>query len=116
SNAQTQIDVIEGDRKALVEATHLLEHRAAQHQTGARDAREVLHRPQSSPHAGVIAGKETVRMAARAPRAEDHAAMLYRAVGIEQPGADDADLLAQRVFQHPLQPVGVEYFHVVVEK
>src|SRR5262249_13305931 len=100
---QAEVDVLVPVRVRLVEAAELEEELAAHGQTGSRDDVEVVARAR---------GRQVTRLVVEEMKGVQHAllvtpprdaAMLDRAVGVEQPNADGADAGVERLLDERLE-------------
>ena len=111
--AQAQVDVLVGHRVALVEQPHALEQLAREVHAGARHRQHGTGQRGGAPVVGLeaVAVVEPLGRASVAHRAGE----LDAPVGVQQPRADDADvvLLRGRVLQ-ARQPAGLR-LHVRVQ-
>ena len=115
--AQTKIDVVEGDAEIhFIESAQLFEHRFARRHARAGDGRTILLEHCTIEIARMPARNIRKRVPGHSPETNNHAAMLQGAVGIPEPRAHRADLRARGVTDHLGQPTGVIDLRVVVEK
>ncbi len=115
---QAEIDVVVHYAMRLVEAVHRLEDRAPHHHAGAGDAKQVALAKREAEIAGVIGGGEAEGMAGAAGHGagQEHAGMLYLAIGIKQLRAHHADLGPFGLGHQHAQPVGGQHLDVVIEE
>ncbi len=115
-DAQAEIDVVEGDGEVLrVHPAHRLVDGAAQRQAGRGDGGGAPRRGEQALRPGIVAPRSGEQVVGDAD-AEHRAAMLQPAAGVEQPGADRADLRPHGAGDHLRQPVGGDDVDVVVEQ
>ena len=111
-----EVHVIEGHRKALVQAAHLLVQVAADHEAGAGDAVDVVGVDQAAHIAGVGHLEVLVHMGGQGQMAKAQTGVLDGVVGVEQLGAHAAHPLLLGEHDHFLQPAGGDDLGVVVEE
>ena len=114
---QAEVDVVEGDGEVfLVEAADLVENLFADEETGGSDGAVVLDEAGAVEDAFGAAVEIAERVAGDAAEADDDAGVLHGVVRIVEHRADTADLGAQGLRDHLVEPVGVDDFEVVVEE
>lgn len=117
AHAQAEVDIVVGDREMLgFQPAHRVEHRAAQRHAGPGHRRDAARVAQQPAMARVVARGAATQMRRGAARADGNAGVLQRAVGIQQPCADDADVRSLRQGDHLAQPARVDDRGVVVEQ
>ena len=117
AHAQAEVDIIVGDCEVLgFEPAHRVEHRAAQGHAGTSHRRDAAGVAQHPAVARIVARGAAAQMRRNAARADGNAGVLQRAVGIQQPRTDDADVRSLRQGDHLAQPAWVDHLRVVVEQ
>src|ERR1035441_6952474 len=96
--AEAEVDVVEGDGQALIEAADRIPRLPPDHHAGGRDRAAGAHRRPAE-----------VEVGGHPVDADADALVLHPPVAEDQPGAHRADARASAPLQHRLQPPGVAH-------
>ena len=114
---QTEVHVVEGHRKGLVQAAHLIPHTGFHQQAGTGHAGEVLHGRGAEQIAAAALLLILVAVARVAAQPRDDARMLQRLVRVEQLCTADGRSAGVGALPQQLgEPVAVPHLHVVVQQ
>src|SRR5262245_2433086 len=113
---EAEIDVVENDSQAFVEAANLVEDAAWHHHARAGNRAAVACEIGKAQVARRLSWPRSERIGGHAIDPDDHAGMLYTAIAIEQPRSHRANLWPLCVLEHRRQPVGMNDLDVVVQE
>src|SRR5436309_13663658 len=116
TQAQAKIDVVESDREIyFIEAADLQVSISSHDRASCGYCRQILRQVWTGKIAWLVPHSD-VCMAGNSACAQNHSAMLHRAVRIPEPCANNSYFRSQRVAHQFAQPVIVEDFHIVIEQ